>query len=419
MEQTRPQPSNWKVPFFTIWTGQAFSLFGSMLVQFALVWWLTAQTGSATVLAIGTLVALLPTVLIGPMAGAFVDRHSRRMIMIAADTFVALVTLWLVFLYASGGMQVGHVYAAMFLRAAAGAFQWPAMQASTSLMVPNQHLARLGGMNQALTGLLGMVAPPTGALLVTALPLNWVLAVDIVTAALAVLPLCVINVPQPAPAAEKPGEPRENLWEDMRAGFRYLLAWKGGMLMIGVAVVVKFFLNPAFALLPILAVKHFHGGAREMVTGGVLLSVWGGFRRKIVTVLCGLAGLGVGMLLVGLTPSGLFGMALVAIALAGIMGSLIDGPVFAILQSAVAPEMQGRVMTVFMSLVTLVVPFGMIFGGVFADRFGAPLLFLIAGLVCLVATGASFSSPAILSLEQNTPDTIVVIPSEEVAVESM
>src|SRR5512136_2766357 len=149
-----------------------------MLVQFALVWWLTAQTGSATVLAIGTLVALLPTVLIGPVAGAFVDRHSRRMIMIAADSFVALVTLWLVILLALGRMQVGHVYAAMFLRAVAGAFQWPAMQASTSLMVPKQHLARVGGMNQALYGLLGMVAPPTGALLVTALPLNGVLAAD-------------------------------------------------------------------------------------------------------------------------------------------------------------------------------------------------------------------------------------------------
>jgi DHA3 family macrolide efflux protein-like MFS transporter len=124
------------------------------------------------------------------------------------------------------------------------------------------------------------------------------------------------------------------------------------------------------------------------------------------------------MLLVGLTPSGLLGIALAAIALAGIMGALIDGPVFAILQSAVAPEMQGRVITVFMSLITLVVPFGMIFGGMFADRFGVPLLFLIAGLVCLGATVVSFSSPAILSLEQNTPDTIV-IPPEEAAAESV
>jgi DHA3 family macrolide efflux protein-like MFS transporter len=130
----------------------------------------------------------------------------------------------------------------------------------------------------------------------------------------------------------------------------------------------------------------------------------------------GLAGMGVGMLLVGLTPSGLLGMALAAIALAGAMGSLVDGPVFAIIQAAVSPEMQGRVITVFMSLATLVVPFGMIFGGVFADRFGVPLLFAIAGLVCLAGAGFSFSSPVILSLEQNTPNALAV--KETAAIES-
>jgi DHA3 family macrolide efflux protein-like MFS transporter len=412
-----PLPKNWLARFSTIWAGQAVSLFGSMLVQFALVWWLTSKTGSAVVLTVGTLIALLPTVVIGPLAGAFVDRHSRRWMMVIADSLVALITLWLVIINILGWMQVGHVYAAMFLRAAAGTFQWPAMQASTSLMVPKKHLARVGGLNQTLYGMLGIVAPPTGALLVMVLPLQWVLAIDIITAALAVLPLLVIGVPQPPAPVAKPEEPRKNLLDDMRMGFRYIRAWKGGMLMIAVAVVVKFFLNPAFALLPILAVKHFNGGAPEMgwldaasgvgtVAGGLLLSVWGGFKRRIVTVLVGLMGLGVGMILVGFSPSGLLGMALAAIALAGMMGSLVDGPIFSIFQAAIDPGMQGRVISVFMSLVTMVVPFGMIFGGLFADRFGVPLLFLIAGIVCLGGAGLSLASPAILSLEENTPKTV-------------
>jgi DHA3 family macrolide efflux protein-like MFS transporter len=289
-------PKNWLPKFSAVWAGQAFSLLGSALVQFALVWWLTARTGSATVLALGTLVALLPTVLIGPPAGAFIDRHSRRWIMVFSDSFTALTTLWLVLLSAAGWMQVGHVFAAMFLRATAGAFQWPAMQASTTLMVPKRHLARVGGMNQALYGLLGIVAPPAGALLVLALPLNAVLAVDIVTALFAVLPLLAIGVPQPAAAAAADGGAAGGLWQDMRTGFRFLRAWKGGMQIIAVAIVVKFFLNPAFALLPILAVKYFGGGALEIgwldaasgigtVAGGLLLSVWGGFRKKIVTIL--------------------------------------------------------------------------------------------------------------------------------------
>lgn len=413
-EMELPLPKNWLLKFSAIWAGQAVSLFGSMLVQFALVWWLTAQTGSATVLALATLVALLPTVIIGPVAGAFVDRHSRRWIMVIADSLVALVTLWLVILNALGWMQVGHVFAAMFLRATAGTFQWPAMQASTSLMVPKQHLARVGGLNQTLYGLLGIVAPPTGALLVMALPMQWVLAIDLITAAFAVLPLLVIGVPQPPAPAERPDEPRKSMLEDIRLGFRYIRAWKGGLLMIVVAVIVKFFLNPAFSLLPILAVKHFHGGALEMgwldaasgvgtVAGGLLLSIWGGFKRRIVTVFVGLTGMGIGMVLVGFTPSGMLAMGLGAIALAGVMGSLVDGPIFAIFQSAIDPGMQGRVISVFMSLVSMVVPFGMIFGGLFADRFGVPLLFLIAGIVSLGAAVFSFASPAILSLEQNAP----------------
>jgi len=407
-------PKNWLFRFAVLWTGQSFSLFGSMLVQFALVWWLTAQTGSATVLAVASLVALIPTVVIGPLAGAYVDRHSRRWIMVVADSLVALVTLWLVILNIPGWMQVWHVYVAMFLRSAAGSFHWPAMQASTSLMVPKRHLARVGGMNQTLYGLLGILAPPAGALLVMVLPLQWVLAIDIVTAALAVLPLLVIGVPQPPSTAPSPEEPRKSVIEDTQAGFRYLLAWRGGIRMIAVAVVIKFFLNPAFSLLPILAVKHFHGGAPEIgwldaaagagtLAGGLLLSVWGGFRRRILTVLFGLAGMGVGMVLVGLTPSDLLGMALVAIALTGVMTSLVDGPISAIIQAVVTPDMQGRVISVMVSVGSLVVPLGMLFSGLFADRFGAPLLFLIAGVVCLAGAGWSFSSKDVLGLEVNTP----------------
>ena len=117
---TEPRPVRWAPRFFAIWTGQAFSLLGSMLVQFALVWWLTQTTGSATVLATATLVAVLPGIFLGPLAGALVDRWNRRIIMIVADSLIALVTLGLIYLYAAGRMEVWQVYIAMFLRAALG-----------------------------------------------------------------------------------------------------------------------------------------------------------------------------------------------------------------------------------------------------------------------------------------------------------
>ncbi len=118
-------------PFFVIWTGQVFSLLGSQLVQFALVWHLTRTTGSATVLAFAMMMAILPQVLISPLAGALVDRWNRRVVMIVADGSIALVTLLLAVLFATGAAQIWHIYAVMFIRATGGAFHWPAMQAST------------------------------------------------------------------------------------------------------------------------------------------------------------------------------------------------------------------------------------------------------------------------------------------------
>ncbi|MFN8428079.1 MAG: MFS transporter [Anaerolineales bacterium] len=99
--KTTSIPQRWAVPFFTIWTGQAFSLFGSSLVQFALVWWLTKETGSATVLATATLVALLPQIIFAPFIGALVDRWNRRLIMIIADGSIALATAFLFYLFAT------------------------------------------------------------------------------------------------------------------------------------------------------------------------------------------------------------------------------------------------------------------------------------------------------------------------------
>lgn len=102
---TQPIPHNWASRFFTIWTGQAFSLFGSALVQFALIWWLASKTGSGTVLAFAALAGMLPQVVLGPFAGALVDRWNRRLIMIFADTAIAMATLGLIALFATGLIQ--------------------------------------------------------------------------------------------------------------------------------------------------------------------------------------------------------------------------------------------------------------------------------------------------------------------------
>ena len=200
MTKTQPNqpstPTSMK-PFFTIWIGQIFSLLGSELVQFALVWWLTKTTGSATVLALAAMMAVLPRVLISPIAGALVDRWNRRVVMILADGLIALAVVVLAVLFALDEVQVWQVFALMFVRAAGAAFHWPAMQASTTLMVPEKHLSRIAGLNQALWGMASIAAPLLAALLLEVLPMQAILMIDVLTAVLAITPLFFIFVPQP------------------------------------------------------------------------------------------------------------------------------------------------------------------------------------------------------------------------------
>jgi DHA3 family macrolide efflux protein-like MFS transporter len=410
--------THWKSRFFTIWVGQQASLAGSMLAGFALVWWITQSTGSATVLATASLVQMLPGIMLGPFAGALVDRWNRRLVMIVADTIIALFSAWLAYLFWAGTLRIGHVYLIMAVRSLGGAFHWPAMAASTSLMVPDEHLARVAGLNQTMNGILQIISPPLGALLLSLLPLHGIMAIDVGTAALAVLPLLFISIPQPvrrAVTAATSGQPqtvKPSLWADLREGLQYVWGWKGLRVILVMAMVINFLFNPAFALVPILVTKHFSAGAAQLaglnsswgigvVIGGLLLSTWGGFKRRIVTSMAGLVGMGVGALLLGLTPGTAFWLALGAMALTGVMNPICNGPMNAIFQSVVAPDMQGRVFSLINSGCSAAAPLGMAIAGPVADAVGVQVWFILAGVACVSLALIGWSMPAVRNIEQN------------------
>src|SRR5215213_2542243 len=305
-----PESRRWAGHVFTIWTGQALSLFGSALVQFSLIWWLTQKSGSATVLAIATLVGMLPQIVIGPFAGALVDRWNRRLIMMIADSTIAAFSLLLAYLFAAGMVQIWHVYAIMAIRALGGAFHFPAMSASTPLMVPKEQLTRINGLNQALQGVNSLIAPPVGALLLGVLPTQGILIIDVGTALFAILPLLFLSVPQPERREEQLGV-KANLIKDVKDGLVYIRTIPGLTTIIFMALFLNFLLVPSGALVPLLVTKYFGKGAIELglvesvmgvgiITGGILLSIWGGFKKKIVTSLIGIIGLGFGVMLTGL-----------------------------------------------------------------------------------------------------------------------
>ena len=415
---SNPSSARWAPKFFSIWLGQAFSLLGSQLVQFSLIWWLTQTTGSARVLATASLVGLLPQVVLGPIIGTLVDCWNRRLIMILADTSIALATLGLAFLFWSGDVQVWQVYLLMFIRAAAGGFHWPAMQASTSLMVPKEHLSRIQGLNQMLQGGMSIISAPLGAMLISWLPMQGVLFIDIGTAMLAVLPLLFVNIPQPKlePSEQLAGS-RSSVWQDFVSGLRYVFGWPG-LLIVGVmATLINFLVTPAFALMPLLVTEHFGGQAIQLaglestmgigiIAGGITLSIWGGFRRRIMTSLLGLMLIATGSLMIGLAPSNAYFLAIGAMFVVGFALPITNGPLLAVVQAVVAPEMQGRVLTLLNSVAMGMSPLGLIIAGPLADTFSVQSWFVVSGIATALMGVAGLFIPAVMNLEQGrqTPE---------------
>jgi DHA3 family macrolide efflux protein-like MFS transporter len=180
------------------------------------------------------------------------------------------------------------------------------------------------------------------------------------------------------------------------------------------AVTINFLFFPAFSLMPILVTKHFGGEALQLgwmnsafsagiVLGGLVLSAWGGFSRRIVTTLMGLVGMGMGTLAIGLAPEMAFLLALAGIFITGFMNSITNGPIIALLQAIVAPEMQGRVFTVVQSAAGVMSPLGMAIAGPVADALGVRVWYVIAGVVCLLMGLSAFRVPAIMHLEESEP----------------
>jgi len=403
--------SGWLRNYLPMAIGQIISLLGSALVQFALVWYETKTTGSAAVLATTTTAALIPNVVLGPFAGALVDRWDRKLVMIIADLIVAMATAILAALFAFGAVQFWHIVLTLLIRSTAGVFQGPARTAATTLMVPKEHLGRIGGVNQAVDGIMNVFSPAMGALMIELMPIQGVLAVDIITAALAIaLLIFFVRVPKLETDPETEHVAPKTVLADVRDAVRYVLTWPGLLLMILMASLLNMFLAPAGSLLPLHVTAYFGKGAQELawlqitsgvgsIVGGLLLGVWGGFKRKVWTVMIGIVGIGAGMLAFGLVPADRYSWSLIVLGTVGLMSSLANGSIGPLFQVKVPPEMQGRVFTLLSSLAVAMMPIGLFFAAPIADRLGMKAVYILGGTACILISVFGMLDKRIITLD--------------------
>ncbi|MDJ0700294.1 MAG: MFS transporter [Woeseiaceae bacterium] len=407
-------PKQFAQRFWLLWGSQALSLAGSFAVQFAIIWWLTTATGSASVLATAALIGLLPQVVLGPFFGALVDRWNRKRIMLIADSTIALASAWLAWMYFTDTATVAHVFVVLGIRAVGGAFHAPAMLASTTLMVPEEHYVRIQGLNQALQNGSPLLAAPVGALLVSSLPMSAVMMIDVVTALVAVVPLIFIVIPQP----NKPDEDqqRTTVLGDVAEGIGYLRQHRETLYLVIGATLVNFCVVPAFALLPLFVMQELGGGAYYLsvlqlvfgiggVIGGSILASWGGFQRRIVTVLAGFACMGFASLLLGMTPSDSNWMPATAMFMVGAAAAIINGAIMAILQSVVAADYQGRLFTLLASIAGAMTPIALLLAVPVAELLGIRFWYVAGGVSCMLVALAGTTIPSLTEMSDEAADT--------------
>jgi DHA3 family macrolide efflux protein-like MFS transporter len=367
--------------FSIVWLGQLVSLLGTGMTSFALAVWAWQKTGSATALSLLLLFAIGPAIVLGPVAGAIVDRGNRKWVIILADVGAALSTAAVLLLYTSGSLQIWHLYAANLAAGVCQAFQGPAFSASITVMVPKEQYSRANGMMTLVHYIPEVVAPLSAAFLVQAVGIGRIMMIDLLTFAFAVVMTLLISIPQPEATSEGRAA-RGSLRSESIYGFRYILVRRGLLGLQLVFLVVNLAGVFQWALQSPMILARTGQDSRALgtvlsaagigsVMGGLVMSAWGGPERRIHGVLGG-------MMLECLLGIVLMGLAwtLPVWALAGFLTMLfvpvVNSSNQAIWQAKVPPDVQGKVFAARRVIAQFSYLIGFVVAGPLADRLFEP-----------------------------------------------
>lgn len=397
----------WFKTYIYIWIGQFVSLLTSSAVNFAVIIYLSLHYKSAEVLAFAGIAGLLPQAIIGPFAGVYIDRWDRKKVMIYADTFIALCTFLMSFAFVEGEANLIFVYALLVCRSLGQAFHTPAMQAIAPLIVPEDKLLKVSGINQMLQSVSMIAGPAVGTLAITFLPISKVLYLDVIGACLAIVSLLFVTIPKLTKQSED--NDISTVLTDFKLGFAEIQKNKGLYMLFVYAMLTTFFVMPVAIMYPLLTIGHFAGGKWEMsvievvwgagmLVGGGILSAWQGSISKVILVNAMHIFLGLTFVFSGWISGDLFWVFVAITTLGGIGMSFFNASFMTIIQEEVKPEFLGRVFSMYFSFAIIPSVIGLLLTGWIADEIGVVNAFIISGLAMCMVGFLSFLTPAVMNL---------------------
>lgn len=449
MQESTPKRPDGMFGFTIVWLGQIVSVLASSMSQFGLTIWMYDQTQSATAMGLMQVFFITPFLLISPIAGVMVDRHNRKLMMMVSDLAAGLATILILVFQWLGVLEFWHMYVTSVIFGLGMSFQWPAYSAAISTMVPKEQYGRANGMMSLIEAGPGVVAPMLAGALLPFIGLTGILLIDVVTFLFAIGALLVVHIPQPV-RTEEGVQGEGGMLKEAVYGFKYIFARPS---LLGLQLI--FFAGNLFSGIMITLVAPMilaqtnsdslvfgtvqTVGAVAAVVGGIIMSAWGGFKRRVHGVLLGWAISGVGAAIFGLAGG-------VTVWLAGsiilaLISPLINSSNQAIWQAKVAPDVQGRVFSARRLIAWLAQPIAPIIAGTLADFVlepqmrvtnsslaqmfgrlvgtgpgaGMGLIMFFCGLMCILIGLAGYFVPAIHNAESILPDHDELAKAEPIA----
>jgi DHA3 family macrolide efflux protein-like MFS transporter len=428
--------------FAVVWFGQVISFIGSGMTSFSLGVWIYQKTGSVTQFALTSLFIVLPRVVLGPLAGALVDRWDRRHVMIISDAGGGLSILALGLLSLANRLEIWHIYLVILVTGIFDTLRWPAMTAATTQLVPKEHFGRASGMLQIVSAGTMLVSPLLAGPLMGSIGLQGVLLSDFVTFLFSIITLVLIRIPRPETTAEGQAG-RGSLLHEAMYGWKYITSRSGLLALLVFLALANFLMEMSvvlftpmilsFASTAALGLVMSLGGIGYLV-GSVIISIWGCPKRRIRTVMVSMLLMGVFISLIGLRTS----LPLVAVSacLCMVFLPITVSANQAIWQNRVVPDVQGRVFATRQAFVQATPLLAYLLTGPLTDKIfepllkvggplsgsigqiigvgtgrGAGLLFVSAGLFLVLVSVIGYLYPTLRRMEDELPKALAARPA--------
>lgn len=385
--------------------GQTVTLFGSMLVQYAVMWHIVLETGSGGMMALVAMFGFLPQAIISVFAGVWADRHNRKYLIMGADAAIAASTLVLAVVMMAGYYELWLIFLTLAIRSAGAGIQTPAVSSFIPQIVPTDKLMRVNGINGAIQSGMMLIAPAAAGALYVAASLVAIFWVDVITAAIGIGMLALIAVP---PLARVAAGEHPSYLADLREGVRYVAhhAFVRWFLLL-FAIVFVLTVAPSY-LTPLMIERSFSTGDTDtdawlltfleiafsigMVVGGIVIAVWGGMKNRVAMIIISSLAFGAISIGLGLSPNiwVFYGFMLVC----GLAVPFFSTPSMTILQETVEPERQGRVFGFVGIVMALAMPVGMLVFGPLADVVPVEWVLIAAGTLTFLVVGLAVWLPS-------------------------